>query len=162
MLASSLLVSIRPVSSLIPFIPSLIGLSNNRKGQHGRCAVVGGSEEYTGAPYYAAISCLKTGADLSFVLCSRAAATPIKAYSPELIVHPIFKDAVLPNERNIRSEIEAAIAVLDRADSVVFGPGLGRDSTTLKVVRELVSWTAAHHIPTVLDGDALWMLAQVG
>lgn len=51
---------------------------------------MGGSFEYTGAPYYSAMAALKMGADLAHIFCSRDAAGPIKTYSPELIVHPIF------------------------------------------------------------------------
>lgn len=39
-------------------IPSLSD-PNRHKGQSGRIGVVGGSLEYTGAPYFAAISALK-------------------------------------------------------------------------------------------------------
>lgn len=45
---------------------------------------------YTGAPYFSAISALKTGADLVHVFCEREAGQVIKAYSPELIVHPVL------------------------------------------------------------------------
>ena len=45
---------------------------------------------YTGAPYFAAISALKAGADLVHVFCERDAGQVIKSYSPELIVHPVF------------------------------------------------------------------------
>ena len=45
---------------------------------------------YTGAPYFAAISALKTGADLVHVFCEREAGQVIKSYSPELIVHPVL------------------------------------------------------------------------
>jgi len=34
------------------------------KGQDGKICVLGGSKEYTGAPYYAAISSLRAGGDL--------------------------------------------------------------------------------------------------
>ncbi|XP_008562709.1 PREDICTED: ATP-dependent (S)-NAD(P)H-hydrate dehydratase isoform X2 [Galeopterus variegatus] len=60
------------------------------KGQDGRIGIVGGCQEYTGAPYFAAISALKVGADLSHVFCAREAAPVIKSYSPELIVHPVL------------------------------------------------------------------------
>ena len=60
------------------------------KGQSGKVAVVGGSAEYTGAPYFAAMSSLRVGADLSYVLTTRDAAPVIKSYSPELIVLPIL------------------------------------------------------------------------
>src|SRR5437879_5438453 len=60
------------------------------KGQMGRIAVVGGSQDYTGAPYYAAEASLRFGGDLAFVFCGSEAAMPIKSYSPELIVTPIY------------------------------------------------------------------------
>lgn len=60
------------------------------KGQYGRIGIVGGSLEYTGAPYFAAISALKVGADLAHVFCQKEAAVVIKSYSPELIVHPLL------------------------------------------------------------------------
>ena len=45
---------------------------------------------YTGAPYFSAITALKTGADLVHVFCEREAGQVIKSYSPELIVHPVL------------------------------------------------------------------------
>ena len=62
----------------------------SKKGQNGRVAVIGGSEEFTGAPYYAAISSLKVGGDIAHIFCSKSASTAIKSYSPEVIVHPVF------------------------------------------------------------------------
>ena len=59
-------------------VPPLNGLSH--KGQHGCIAIIGGSMEYCGAPYYAGISTLKSGADLCHVFCSVDAGVPIKAY----------------------------------------------------------------------------------
>lgn len=58
------------------------------KGMNGRIGVVGGCYEYTGAPYYSAISMLKGGGDLAHIFCTESAAIPIKSYSPEIIVHP--------------------------------------------------------------------------
>lgn len=46
----------------------------------------GGSEDYTGAPYFASMSALRTGADLAFVFTAEEAAPALKAYSPELMV----------------------------------------------------------------------------
>ena len=37
--------------------------------------------------------CVQTGADLSHVFCTSGAATVIKSYSPELIVHPYLPDS---------------------------------------------------------------------
>lgn len=37
--------------------------------------------------------CTQVGADLSHVFCTSGAATVIKSYSPELIVHPYLPDS---------------------------------------------------------------------
>ena len=69
-------------------VPSLT--SDLYKGKCGRICVFGGCIMYTGAPYFAAISALRAGADLVHVMCEREAGQVIKSYSPELIVHPIL------------------------------------------------------------------------
>lgn len=69
------------VCSIIPPLSSDL-----HKGQAGRIAVIGGSRDFTGAPYFAGISSLKVGADLSYVICTQDAAPAIKCYSPELMV----------------------------------------------------------------------------
>lgn len=43
---------------------SIPELEGKRKGEAGKIAVVGGSIEYTGAPYFAAISALKVNINL--------------------------------------------------------------------------------------------------
>lgn len=58
------------------FAPPLDG--SLHKGQSGRVAVVGGSIEYTGAPYFAAIASLKSGSDMAYIICAPEAAIPIK------------------------------------------------------------------------------------
>lgn len=55
---------------------------DSRKGENGRVGVIGGSFEFTGAPYYAAISSLKVGGDLAHIFCSKSASVAIKSYSP--------------------------------------------------------------------------------
>jgi NAD(P)H-hydrate repair Nnr-like enzyme with NAD(P)H-hydrate dehydratase domain len=64
--------------------------SRSHKGSSGRVGILGGNERYTGAPYYAGYSALKVGADLSYVFCAEEAAQPIKSYSPELMVAPVY------------------------------------------------------------------------
>lgn len=72
--------------------------ASSHKGTMGRIGVIGGSKDYCGAPYYAAVSALKFGADLSWVYCSQEAAIPIKSYSPELMVTPFFDDKKLSDD----------------------------------------------------------------
>ncbi len=58
----------------------------------GRVGVIGGSADYTGAPYYAAAACLRFGADLAYVFSAKQAVIPIKCYSPEVIVTAFYDD----------------------------------------------------------------------
>jgi hypothetical protein len=67
--------------------------ADSHKGSSGRVGVLGGSARYTGAPYYAAMAALKAGSDLAFVFCAQEASLPIKCYSPELMVAPVYSAA---------------------------------------------------------------------
>ncbi|XP_076015301.1 ATP-dependent (S)-NAD(P)H-hydrate dehydratase isoform X1 [Genypterus blacodes] len=125
--------------------------SKKHKGQDGRIGIIGGCQEYTGAPYFAAISALKVGADLSHVFCTKDAATVIKSYSPELIVHPVL------DSPNAVEEIEKW---LPRLHSLVVGPGLGRDDRLLKTAKEVIEKSKARDIPIVIDADGLWLVTQ--
>jgi ATP-dependent NAD(P)H-hydrate dehydratase len=106
-------------------VPPLSGKSH--KGQHGRIGVVGGSADYTGAPYYAAESALRFGGDLSFVFCAQQAAIPLKSYSPELMVTAFYDADTIENKsQEIRSIANKVTNSFDRLHGIVFGPGLGR------------------------------------
>lgn len=133
------------------------------KGQGGRVGVLGGCRDYTGAPYYAAVSALRTGAELSHVFCSEGAAHAIKTYSPELIVHAVVPDAV-PDDSAAAAAVDAAAAAVTRwfpaLDALVVGPGLGRDAHMLALAARVVRAAVAARLPLVVDGDGLWMVAH--
>jgi ATP-dependent NAD(P)H-hydrate dehydratase len=61
-----------------------------RKGQCGRVCIFGGSFNHTGPAFLAGMAALRTGADLVHIMCEREAGNVIKAYSPELVVHPVL------------------------------------------------------------------------
>ncbi|CAI0466296.1 unnamed protein product [Linum tenue] len=121
------------------------------KGQAGKIAVIGGCREYTGAPYFAAISALKIGADLSHVFCTKDAAPVIKSYSPELIVHPVLEESY------IVAEVDKW---MERFDCLVVGPGLGRDPFLLDCVSEIMKQARHSNVPIVVDGDGLFLVAN--
>lgn len=104
----------------------------NKKGANGVTAVIGGSLEYTGAPYYSAISSLKSGSDISHIFCHKEAAIPIKSYSPELIVHPAFADKV------DKESLNKLTKRLQTMDSLVIGCGLGREESTADIFKYIL------------------------
>ncbi|XP_013791909.2 ATP-dependent (S)-NAD(P)H-hydrate dehydratase-like [Limulus polyphemus] len=119
------------------------------KGQAGRIGIIGGSREYTGAPYFAGISALKTGADLCHVFCTSSAASVIKSYSPELIVHPVLDSC------NDGTEFGALISKLH---ALVIGPGLGREENTFSIMHQVVEKAKELQMPIVFDADSLFYI----
>lgn len=134
------------VRSLVPKLTSDL-----RKGQCGRVGVFGGCILYTGAPYFAAISGLKTGADLVHVFCEQQAGQVIKSYSPELIVHPVLDTECV---------LEEIDQWLPRLHCAVIGPGLGRNQSMLGRISIIMDKIKTENIPVVIDADGLWHLTN--
>ena len=121
------------------------------KGDAGRIAVVGGSEEYTGSPYFAAMTALRCGADLVHVFCPPAAAQVIKGYSPDLMVHPCDWTA---------AQLDSCLNVwLPRMDAVVVGPGIGRSDDAKRAVQRTIELANQMTMPVVVDADALYFVS---
>ncbi|KAK1395204.1 ATP-dependent (S)-NAD(P)H-hydrate dehydratase [Heracleum sosnowskyi] len=137
---------------------------SRHKGQAGKIAVVGGCREYTGAPYFSAISALKIGADLSHVFCTKDAAPVIKCYSPELIVHPILEESYSVSDDEKQSRAAKVLAEVDkwmeRFDCLVIGPGLGRDPYLLDCVSDIIKRARQSNVPMVIDGDGLFLVTN--
>jgi ATP-dependent NAD(P)H-hydrate dehydratase len=134
------------IGSVKDLIPPLDG--HLHKGQSGKVAILGGARDYTGAPFFAAYTALRIGADLSHVICSPTAAPAIKSYSPDLIVHPIL----------IKNDTEAASnigSILDRIHVLVVGPGLGRERYMQDYANLAVRLARIREMYILLDADAL-------
>lgn len=144
-------------------VPAMTG--EKSKGQAGMIGVIGGCREYTGAPYFSAISVLKIGADLSHVFCTEGAATVIKSYSPELIVHPYLPDSHdLANGESGQERVREAVAQIqhwaDRFDVMVIGPGLGRDELVHETVKQVITYLREKQKPMVIDADGLYITTK--
>ncbi|KAI7842630.1 hypothetical protein COHA_003734 [Chlorella ohadii] len=106
------------------------------------------------------------GADISHVFCTEGAATVIKGYSPELIVHPYLPDSSQQGgedqaqEQARQQAVQAIEPWLDRFDAVVIGPGLGRDPLILSTVAEVMRAVRRRSLPMVVDADGLWLVNQ--
>ena len=157
---------------LVPELDS----SRYHKGQAGKIGVVGGCSEYTGAPYFAAMSALRMGADLAHVFCAEGAGQVIKSYSPELIVHPYLREgrkevtvtvdggeavhAVTYDEEAVFEAMERVTPWLHRMDALVVGPGLGRDPTMSEIAKRIIAFAHERDVPLVIDADGLRVLME--
>lgn len=132
------------VDKLVPVLSS-----SSHKGSSGRIGIIGGCREYTGAPYYAAMSVLRAGGDLAHVFCEPEAATPLKSYSPDVIVHPVHPD----------NPSETLAPWLPRLHAIVIGPGMGREGILFRHAPALIAQIRAAGVHLVIDGDALSQIA---
>jgi NAD(P)H-hydrate epimerase len=113
------------------------------KGDNGRVLVVGGGEGMAGAGRLAAEGALRSGAGLVTVATLPEHVPIVLSGRPEIMC------------RGVRKEKELQ-ALLDRADIVVAGPGLGQDDWS----RQMYQAALSSGLPLVLDADALNLLAQ--
>ncbi len=121
----------------------------SHKGQNGNVLIVGGSNEYSGAPALAALSALRSGVDISTVACPNSVASPIRSYSPNLIVRGL-------SDYYINFDDTSKILELSKkADSMVIGCGIGMKEETALALNEMIEKIQK---PIVIDADALKIL----
>src|SRR5207248_5948269 len=124
------------------------------KGTFGTAIVLAGSLGLTGAAYLASTAAARTGAGLVRLLvaqtiypilaakCTEVMATPVPEVAPGAVGHAAY-DSILRQ--------------LAAAEAGIIGPGLGRDSSTWRLVVDLAQHAAC---PLVIDADGLNALAD--
>ena len=113
------------------------------KGDCGHVLIIGGEHGYTGAARLAAHAALRCGAGKVSLATRRAHADGMSLNLPELMSHGIESAA----------ELEP---LLELADVVVIGPGLGQGPWAHALMGILHNWEQ----PMVVDADALNLLAR--
>jgi len=137
----------------------------HKKGDNGRIAVIGGSFEFTGAPFYSAISSLKVGGDLAHIFCSKSSSPSIKSYSPEIIVHPVFvsDEEVTCSRQEVSSMHQEWIEKIKTWDKAIhawiIGPGLGRD-TYMHDFFPILIRNMQDNCLAIFDADGIYYLCQ--
>ena len=116
---------------------------NSHKGQYGHVLLIGGNHSMTGAILMAARAALRAGAGLVSVATRTEHTVALTAAQPELMCHAVETQTEL-------------LALLEHADVVAIGPGLGQDVWA----RELLGRVLQSGLPLVLDADALNLLAE--
>lgn len=126
-------------AALVPLRPCA------HKGDRGRVLVVGGDHGFAGAARMAGEAALHGGAGLVTIATRAEHAPAIAAARPELMARGLEDpDTQLP-------------ALLDSADAVVAGPGLGRGEWGRAVLAALAEHGGG---PLLLDADGLNLLAE--
>jgi len=128
----------------------------SHKGDFGKILIIGGSNEFSGAPALAALASLRTGADLVVIAAPESVASVIRSFSPDLIVR------TLPGDYLNTDAIEIISNIIDNFDTVVLGPGIGLQEEPLKTAAKLSEMIIKRNIPLLIDADGLKAIAKYG
>lgn len=124
---------------------------SGHKGTFGHVLILGGSESMPGAPALAGLAALRSGAGLVTIATSREAQPITASFSPALMTTPLTSANGL-----IAATAEQLEPLLDRADCVAVGPGLGQSPQLEPLLAELYRNFPG---PLVVDADGLNNLA---
>lgn len=125
---------------------------NAHKGDSGKVLVIGGGP-YTGAPILSSMGAYRTGADLVYIASVENVVRAAADLIPELIGYS------LPGKHIDMGHVGRILKLMQNADSVVLGPGMGREPGTIQVVQALIR--AALRVPVVIDADGLFALSTM-
>ena len=119
------------------------------KGSVGDVLFIAGAANYYGAPYFSAMSFLKSGGGYARLAAPQSVVPVIAKRGREIVYLPQEETAAGSIAfKNKRALLEASTKV----DMVVIGPGLSLQEETVRLVKEL---TTAIKVPLLIDGDGL-------
>ncbi|MFX1469311.1 MAG: NAD(P)H-hydrate dehydratase [Promethearchaeota archaeon] len=119
------------------------------KGDFGKILIIGGSKNYSGAPAYATLTAIHFGIDLVITYVPEVIANALRSYSPNMIVR-----SSRGNWLNLEA-LEELTELINWADSILIGPGLGLEQESEDLLVELLKVLKQYKKPFVLDADAL-------
>lgn len=128
---------------------------NSYKNSYGHVVIIGGLAGFTGAAHLSARAALATGSGLVTVVSPSFSAERIKIGLPEIMIYKLgeARNTFWPDTVE-----ESLIKQLQKADSIVIGPGFGRDKDSENFLRAFLKSEIKK--PTVFDADALMILAR--
>ena len=121
------------------------------KGDCGKILVIAGSLGMTGAAALAATSALRAGAGVVTLAVPESLQPLLASQLMEVMVQPVPEKTagIFGGEGALKS----LLALADKHDTVLIGPGLGRAMETQELVRMFVSRV---NKPLIMDADAIY------
>jgi hydroxyethylthiazole kinase-like uncharacterized protein yjeF len=127
---------------------------DGHKGTFGTVVVLAGSYGFTGAAYLSATAAARSGAGIVRLLVAESIYPILAAKCTEVMATPVPE--VVPGAVGHLGH-EAVVRHFQGAKAALVGPGLGRDSSTWRLINDLVLEIAC---PLVIDADGLNALAD--
>lgn len=133
---------------------------SGHKGTFGTVLVIGGCAadpvRMIGAPAFCALAAFRSGVGLVRLAC------PAPILDAAMSLCPSVTGLALPTEPNgelvVHESARVLDSVLDAADAVVLGPGMGASAKVEDVVLRVLS---QERVPVVVDADALNALSRI-
>lgn len=127
------------------------------KRANGRVLIIGGSNDYHGAPVlaaggaYGALAALRSGAGYAKVAVPSCILDPVRSLSADIIAFADGRSSIAFDGR-IRQEI-------DEADAVAIGMGIGRSTAAEKAALNIIGRCGSSNKKTVIDADGIRVLS---
>lgn len=118
---------------------------NSNKGTFGSALIIAGSKNYPGAAILSVLASFRSGAGFATL------ATGENVYK---VVVPKIPFATFLDFSEIEENLE-------KYDSVLIGPGLGKSETAVTLVKELINSSNLKNKKIILDADALNILSEI-
>ncbi len=128
---------------------------DSSKRDNGRVMVIGGSEDFHGAPAlagnaaYALLAALRTGAGYATAFVPKSVLVPARCVAPDVIVRPLRGNNLTASDAQMIS------GRMKDYDSIVVGPGLGRTEGVPAATAIIIKSATANGVRTVVDADAI-------
>ena len=126
----------------------------SHKSMYGDILFVAGARSYLGAPFLAAMSFLRAGGGYARLAVPESLAPHLGGHACEVVMVPLRET----DDGSVAlSNLDGLLALGERVDMIVIGPGLSLNHETQELVRRLVSQAA---VPVLVDGDGLSAIAD--
>lgn len=124
--------------------------ADGNKGTFGKVAVIAGTKDMAGAAYFSAMAAYRMGVGLVRICTCEENRSILQVRIPEAVLTTYQADTV---ENQIQQ-------VMEWADVIIAGPGIGQSKTAFRIVRCVLDYAAKHQKkPVVLDADGLNLFA---
>lgn len=128
---------------------------DTHKGDYGRVFVIAGSEGMTGAAMLCADAALRAGAGLVYLFAPGKLLPVYEVGCKEAVKIKVGDDDTACFKENHVRQIVKEVKKSSGRACVVVGPGLGRNTQTVKFVYGLLEELSNIDIPVILDADGL-------
>ncbi len=121
----------------------------SHKGNNGRILIIGGSEEFTGAPVLSSRSALRAGVDTARIVIPQSIRQIVSSFSEDFLVFQVRGNHHGPKNKKLLRDL-----AIRRHDVVAVGMGLSNNEDGYKFVRAFVP-EVSKKMKVLLDADAV-------